>query len=472
MQVFLLAGGEAPGGLLADFADVLFLIRRMLGFYISRIMLDLLGVEGVVFDDLKVFIQVGEDIAEISLFGGVAKADGAAGGAGAGGAADAVDEGFGFVGQVKVDDVGDVFDVNAPCGEVGGDQDGGFAGFEGGEDFLPVALQFVAVEYVDGQVLLFHGFGQAVGPAAGAAEDENAFIFEALEEPAEQDVLVVLFYVVEGFLNIFGSGGDWVGRNIHGFVQNAGGKREGGGGHGGGEEEGLAGLGEHRGDFADVGCKAHIEHAVGFVDHKNLYLVEFEGLAFDEVEHAAGGGDEDVDAGAQGEDLLFVFCAAVDEQGGELGVGGEFVNVFLQLNGELAGGGKDEGADADFARGGPAFFQPLDEGQDECGGFSGSGSGEADDVAAGSNGWNRLLLDRGRCGEACVCDGLQDLCVLDEVGKLHAENVAGGGGIGKMIMGGMMKRGIRSSDGEWQTWNLKPEGKSGQTPERLIGKLI
>src|SRR5690606_28579475 len=49
--------------------------------------------------------------------------DGQAGAAGAAGAADAVDVGLGAVGQVDVDDAAQVLDVEATCGDVGGDQD-------------------------------------------------------------------------------------------------------------------------------------------------------------------------------------------------------------------------------------------------------------------------------------------------------------------------------------------------------------
>ncbi len=56
--------------------------------------------------------------------------DGVSGGAGAGGAAGAVDEGFGFVGEVEVDDAVNVVDVDASGGEVGGDENGGLGGAE------------------------------------------------------------------------------------------------------------------------------------------------------------------------------------------------------------------------------------------------------------------------------------------------------------------------------------------------------
>lgn len=55
---------------------------------------------------------------------------------GACGAADAVDVGQRRAWDVVVDDVGEVRDVETASGEVGGDDDGGFAGGQVVEDFL------------------------------------------------------------------------------------------------------------------------------------------------------------------------------------------------------------------------------------------------------------------------------------------------------------------------------------------------
>ena len=45
--------------------------------------------------------------------------------------------------------------------------------------------------------------------------------------------------------------------------------------------------------------EAHVEHAIGFVEHEDLDAVEIDVALLHEVEQAAGRGDEDVDAAAQ-----------------------------------------------------------------------------------------------------------------------------------------------------------------------------
>jgi hypothetical protein len=66
-------------------------------------------------------------------------------------------------------------------------------------------------------------------------------------------------------------------------------------GEGGREQQVLALLGQQREDLLDVADEAHVEHAVGFVQHQDLDAGEVDGLLGAVVEQAARGGDEDVD---------------------------------------------------------------------------------------------------------------------------------------------------------------------------------
>ena len=58
----------------------------------------------------------------------------------------------------------------------------------------------------------------------------------------------------------------------------------------------LPPLGQQREDALDVGNEAHVEHAVGFVEHEDLDAREVDVALADVVEQAAGRGDEDIDA--------------------------------------------------------------------------------------------------------------------------------------------------------------------------------
>ena len=55
-------------------------------------------------------------------------------------------------------------------------------------------------------------------------------------------------------------------------------------------------VGKLRDDLADVVDEAHVEHAVGFVEHEEFDLAEPQRVAADEIEQAPGRRDQDVDA--------------------------------------------------------------------------------------------------------------------------------------------------------------------------------
>ena len=73
--------------------------------------------------------------------------------------------------------------------------------------------------------------------------------------------------------------------------------------HGRREHQRLALRRQLGDDLADVVDEAHVEHAVGFVEHQTFDLVEAQRIALDEIEQAARRGDQNVDAVEQRADL-------------------------------------------------------------------------------------------------------------------------------------------------------------------------
>ena len=72
-------------------------------------------------------------------------------------------------------------------------------------------------------------------------------------------------------------------------------------------------------------------------------MVKAEGAAVDHVVHASGGADDDVDAGLEGADVVADGGAADARVDGDGHVVAEGDDDLLDLLGELAGGGEDEG---------------------------------------------------------------------------------------------------------------------------------
>ena len=97
-------------------------------------------------------------------------------------------------------------------------------------------------------------------------------------------------------------------------------------------------------DPPDVGPEAHVHHAVRFVEHERVELVEGDRLAAHVIHQPAGRGDDDVDAGFQRALLRTHVDAAVDGDAGDVGVIDEALDVVFDLDGELARRREDEHA--------------------------------------------------------------------------------------------------------------------------------
>src|SRR3546814_7072316 len=69
--------------------------------------------------------------------------------------------------------------------------------------------------------------------------------------------------------------------------------------HGGREEQRLADLRQQADNALDVGHEAHVEHAVGLVDHQDLHVGEQDLAALEEVDESTRRGDQHVDAAIQ-----------------------------------------------------------------------------------------------------------------------------------------------------------------------------
>ena len=181
------------------------------------------------------------------------------------------------------------------------------------------------------------------------------------------------------------------------------------------EEQRLPGEGHQLEDALDVGDEAHVEHAVGLVDHHDLHAGQHQLAALEVVEQAAGRGDQHVDAAVDQLVLVLEADAADQQRHRELQVRRVLLELLGDLGGELAGRGEDEAARHPGA--GAALGELAEHRQHEGAGLAGAGLGDAEDVAAFERVRDRLDLDRGRGDVAGFGHGLQDPRVQRKIGK-------------------------------------------------------
>ena len=198
-------------------------------------------------------------------------------------APDAVHVAIAVGGRVEVDDEGDVVDVQAARGDVGGDQGMDLAGLEPGKRTLALSLRLVAVHGDRVHGLRAQALDQPVGAALGPHEHQRPAATVTAELADELVELVLVADRDEAVVDLGASLSRWgvlvlasvagVGaRNTPGLALE---RRR--------EEEGLA-LGRDLGDDAvDGGAKAHVEHAVGLIEDEHLHVLERHGAAVDQV---------------------------------------------------------------------------------------------------------------------------------------------------------------------------------------------
>ena len=182
----------------------------------------------------------------------------------------------------------------------------------------------------------------AVGAVLGAHKDDRALRALLFEELGQQVVLGLDGHWEHKLVD--GVGGrrgrcdlhasrvaHQVGDLTHGFLVE--GRRE---------QQRLT-LGRRLADnTANGGQKAHVEHAVGLVEHQHLNLVQVASALLDQIDQTARRGDQNVAAVLECRGLRLVAHTAHDGHGNMAGDVGDLARDLVDLLGKLARRGDDE----------------------------------------------------------------------------------------------------------------------------------
>ncbi|MCY1346834.1 hypothetical protein D9M69_329320 [compost metagenome] len=302
------------------------------------------------------------------------------------------------VGQLVVDHVGQLVDVQAAGGDVGGDQDAHVVGLEVGQRLGPRVLTLVAVDRGGRQAVLAQVFGEAVGAVLGAGEHQHLLPGADGDQVRQQRTLLhggdaehALFDALDGGVRRGDLDALRVVQELVGEVGDV--FRE-----GRREQQVLAFRRQLGEDLLDVVDEAHVEHAVGFVEDQDLHAGEVDAALADEVEQAAGAGHQDVDALGHGLDLGIHADAAEDAGALQRQVAGVDLEAVVHLGRQFAGRGQHQHAGlartvAVLAVRVPGGEQQFQHRQGETAGLAGAGLGGDHQVAALQHGGDGPLLD-------------------------------------------------------------------------------
>ncbi|KAG1543388.1 hypothetical protein G6F50_013995 [Rhizopus delemar] len=206
-------------------------------------------------------------------------------------AADAVHVDCGVLGDVHVDDGAQVLDVQPAGGHVGGDQDRAALVGELDQDLVAFALLQGAGQGLGADAVGLQPFDQVVAADLGVAEGQRGDGAEVRQQARHgvQAVLAVDFVedlfdaagVVLRFDLDFGRVPQEPGAELADVV-----------GVGGRKQQRLAFGRAVRGDGDDVVIEAHVDHAVGFVQHQRGQAGQVQAAARQVVLDAAGRADD------------------------------------------------------------------------------------------------------------------------------------------------------------------------------------
>jgi hypothetical protein len=111
---------------------------------------------------------------------------------------------FGHVGQLEVDDLRQLVDIQTACRDICRNQNGDFALFEVIQSSGACGLALVAMNGRGGQAVFDKLFSETVRAVLGAGKDKNLMPTTLSDDVAQDVALVGLFNHVHGLIDTFG----------------------------------------------------------------------------------------------------------------------------------------------------------------------------------------------------------------------------------------------------------------------------
>ena len=184
---------------------------------------------------------------------------------------------------------------------------------------------------------------------------------------------------------------------------------------GSGEQQGLvraAGLSQALGVLG----KAHVEHAVGFIEHQHLDLIQRQITGVGMLDQPARRTDQNVDL-AHHRGLHLEVLTTGNQTGLEEGELGEALDFLERLLRQLTGRQQNQRTNAEALLGVAIAEQPIEQRQDESGGLATAGLGDHPQVLALQRRRNRCRLHRSRLDEIKLGHGFEQAFMQGELGK-------------------------------------------------------
>ena len=242
----------------------------------------------------------------------------------------------GFIGRwdTEIDDVRQVFQIDAASGNVGGDNRINLAGSGITHNAVTSGLIKAAVQCLDAVAANAKCFSQLIDFVAGAGEDDGKLGILKIKNASKRCRAVIASHDISDLRNTggFAFGCFFLGNSdSHGVLQmfvsdlrNSRRERS-------GEECCLYALGEGLEDGIQFVGKAEVKHLVSFVENHGLYGIKLERAAINVIKGSTWRGNNDMRAALKRADLSAIFLSAVDRRHDDAGISAVAVKRFTHL---------------------------------------------------------------------------------------------------------------------------------------------
>lgn len=348
-------------------------------------------------------------------------------------------------GEVVVDDVLDVGDIETTGGDSGGDEDRGTSRAEHLKSTLTLALGAVTVNGGGREALVDEEVGEGVGHALGLDEDQGQTSTVSVKDVEQHTTLVHVLHVLDLLGDVLRSGTDTANGQENVVVQEVAGQHLDVAGEGGRKHESLAAVsGGHvlaLDDAADLGLETHVKHAVSLVENQVLDVLEGDAATLDQVDKTTRSGDEQVTATLDLAELGANVGTTVDDARADPRAVGELAGLVEDLGDKLTSGSENERGGVSLAlasetslgrgvAGGAVLVSLGEDGEKETTSLSGTSLSASHEVTTAHDDGDGVLLDGSGDVVAGEVDVGDQVVVKRRVGE-------GGDGLGDALTGSL-----------------------------------
>lgn len=273
-------------------------------------------------------------------------------------------------GQVVVDDVSDVGDIQATSGDSSSNHDRSLSSPEGMQGVLTLPLGAVTVDGGGRHVVAVEEVAEHVGHTLGL--DENEGEAELVSRLTGQDIekdaaLVVVLNVFDLLGDVLAGGADTTNAEENVILQEITGKHLDVAREGGAEHEGLPVLNAGHiftlDNSTNLRFETHVQHAISLIEDEILDVGKADAAALNEIDEATRGGGEEVTALLDEAELLIDIGSTIHDSRADPRSIRKFASLLVNLRNEFTGRGEDEGGRVGLARAAIRLLSALRDGR-------------------------------------------------------------------------------------------------------------